>query len=79
MLTGLKFPQVPEDIMGFLTNFLGGGGQKKNTLYEIDHVIVIKNFLNPEGHQNPIRCNVVSLSKFRHQHKECDVSTTQLG
>ena len=22
--------------------------------YEIDYVIVIKNFLNPEGHQNPI-------------------------
>ena len=22
--------------------------------YKIDHVIVIKTFLNPEGHQNPI-------------------------
>ena len=22
--------------------------------YKIDYVIVIKNFLNPEGHQNPI-------------------------
>ena len=28
---------------------------KDNTSsYKIDYVIVIKNFLNPEGHQNPI-------------------------
>ena len=25
-----------------------------NSSYKIDYIIVIKNFLNPEGHQNPI-------------------------
>ena len=29
--------------------------------YKIGYVIVIKNFLNPEGHQNPIRCSKLLL------------------
>ena len=28
--------------------------------YKIDYVIVIKNFLNPEGHQNPISSSKVT-------------------
>ena len=28
--------------------------------YKIDYVIVIKNFLNPEGHQNPISGSIVT-------------------
>ena len=29
-------------------------GRDRASSYKIDYVIVIKNFLNPEGHQNPI-------------------------
>ena len=29
--------------------------------YQIDYVIVILNFLNPEGHQNPISCSKVMV------------------
>ena len=28
--------------------------QDSTSSYKVDYVIVIKNFLNPEGHQNPI-------------------------
>ena len=29
-------------------------GRDRSSSYKIDYVIVIKNFLNSEGHQNPI-------------------------
>ena len=33
--------------------------------YKIDYVIVIKNFLNPERHQNPIRGSKVTASLLK--------------
>ena len=35
-------------------------GRYSSSSYKIDYVIVIKNFVNPEGHQNPINGSKVT-------------------
>ena len=41
--------------------------QDRSSSYKIDYVIVIKNFLNPKGHQNPIsglKITVILLKRW---------------
>ena len=35
--------------------------QDRSSSYKIDYVIVIKNFLNPEGHHNPISGSKITV------------------
>ena len=43
-----------KSVILFLPKLYGAVTPKRTSSYKIDFVIAIKNFLNPEGHQNPI-------------------------
>ena len=55
----LVINSVSESVSLFLSQLYAAATPKcldigSSSIYEIDYVIVIKNFLNPKGHQNPI-------------------------